>query len=320
LVDTSLQKKDSKVQPALIIIAALMVFSVLYVGVRSYEERVAVQAVRLAVEHRVDEVDYELVGKAKDIDELRLAYGSQKELTESDYYNLADPIVDSHHTFLPLFISLMGGGLSFVLLGMAMSLSGRSKEYHQIIEYKNQELKINQQKLAEVSILDDETGLINRRHFDSQLETECRRAVREFSPLTLLLVEIDPVRNEHISESFTAECVAHVSDLLKTAISRPGDVVARFDQRSFALLLPATNEQSPALAERLCEQVREIDISEQHLSISIGISTMQPSSLLSSVTIKQTTLKALEKARKQGGDQVCSDTEVPRDIPVTYSN
>jgi diguanylate cyclase (GGDEF)-like protein len=320
LVDTSLQKKESKVQPALITIAALMVFSALFVGVRSYEERVAVQAVRLAVEHRVDEVDYELVGKAKDIDDLWLAYGSQQELSESDYYSLADPIVDSHHTFLPLFISLMGGGLSFILLGMAMSLSGRNKEYHQIIEYKNQELKRKQQKLDQASIVDDETGLINRRHFDTLLDMECRRGVREFSPLTLLLVEIDPVENENITESFTAECVAHITGLLKTAISRPGDVVARFDQRSFALLLPATNEQSPVLADRLCEQAREIELSEQNLSISIGICTMQPSALLSSGTILQTTLRALEKARKQGGDQVCSDTEAPRDIPVTYSS
>ncbi|WP_432473217.1 GGDEF domain-containing protein [Amphritea sp. HPY] len=318
MVDTSLQKKDSKVQPALLIIAALMVFSALYVGVRSYEERVAVQAVRLAVEHRVDEVDYELVGKAKGIDELWSAYGPQQELTESDFYSLADPIVDSHHTFLPLFISLMGGGLSFVMLGMAMSLSGRSKEYHQIIEHKNQELKRHKQKLDQASIIDDETGLINRRYFDTQLNTECRRAVREFSPLTLLLIEIDPVENEHITESFPAECVAHISDLLKTAISRPGDVAARFDQRSFALLLPATNEQSPVLADRLCEQAREIELSEQNLSISIGICTMQPSALLSSKTILLTTQKALEKARKQGGDQVCSDTEAPRDFPVTY--
>jgi len=320
VVDTRIQNNESKVQPILITVVSLLVFAALYIGVRSYEERVAVQAVRLAVEHRVENVDYELAGQAKDIEELWSVYGPQQELTENEYFILADPIVDSHHTFLPLFIALMGGGLSFLLLGMALSFSGSKREFHQVIEDKDLELKRSLQKLDKVSIRDDETGLINRRHFDELLDTECRRAVREFSPLTLMLVEIDPIEDETIQESFSEQCVTYVADLLKASISRPGDVIARFDERCFALLLPATNEQSPVLAQKLCEQARAIEISEQGISVSIGISTMQPSAQLTAELIQQTSLMMLAQAREKGGDQVCSDTEKTQDVPVTYSN
>ena len=319
MINTKQSDNKSRVQTIVILMVAILVFAALFVGVRSYEERVAVQAIRLAVEHRVEEVDYELAGKAKNIDALWSVYGPQQELTEDEFYSLADPIVASHHTFLPLFIAVMGGGLSFVLLGMAMSLSGRNREFHQVLEYKDMELQLSREKLAEMITVDEQTGLFNRRHFDQVLEVECRRAVREFSPLTLMLIEIDPINAGGLPESFAEQQSGQVADLLKAAISRPGDMVARIEEHQFGLLLPATNEQSPMLAERLCQQAREIEIGGQQLSISIGISTMQPSAELTAEGIYGQTNVALQQAITRGRNQVVSDTEAPRDIPVTYS-
>ena len=306
-------------QTLFISLAALIVFSALFIGLRAYEERVAVQAVRLAVEHRVDSVDYELAGKARDIDTLWAVYGPQQELSEDEFYSLADPIVVSHHTFLPLFISAMGGGLTFVLLGMALNLAGRNRAFNQEIKSKNLELERSRQKLAEVSITDELTGVYNQRHYLDLLDTESRRAVREFAPLTLLLAEIDAVADEQVTDSFTEESICRVAEVLNRNISRPGDVIARIDKRRFALLLPATNEQSPVLAEKLCQQVQAIEIGEQRLSLSIGLSTMQPSSELTAERIQQYTEEALQKAISKGGNQVCANTEAASEIPVTFA-
>ena len=314
----------NRLQSVLIAVAALLVFLGLFAGIRSYEERVAVQAVRLAVEHQLNDVDYALAGHAKDIDALWSVYGPQNDLTEDEFYKMAEPIVESHHTFLPLLISMMGGALVFVLLGMGFSMSGRNKEYHQLIEHKDRELKNTRQKLAQESIRDEESGLFNRKHFDSLLDTECRRAVREFNPLTLMLVEIDAVTTVHPNGDApvdnAGDSVSHLAELLKASIARPGDVAARFNERGFALLLPATNEQSPQLAKRLCEQSRAINLGDQSLSISIGISTLQPSSQLTPEHILRVTTEALQQAQQQGGDQVCSNAEQTRDVPVTYSS
>ncbi|BBB26655.1 GGDEF domain-containing protein [Amphritea japonica] len=318
MIENRQTSPQSQLQTISICVVSVLVFIVLFFGVRSYEERVAVQAIRLAIEHRVDEVNYELAGEARDIETLWQAYGPQQELTEEEFYSLADPIVQSHHTFLPLLIALMGGGLAFVMLGMWLNMSGRTRTYHKVIKSKELELQQSQEKLASLVVSDDLTGLANDRHFSQMLNTECRRAVREFSPLTLMLINADKI--EGAEDSSARQKLCQIATILESAISRPGDLAARIGDHRFALLLPATNEQSPVLAERLCQEVREAHTEGEALSISIGTCTMQPSVQLTAENILASVEVALNDAVANGGDQVRARTEDPRDIPVTFSN
>lgn len=318
MIETKQMDTQSRHQTFFILVVSVLVFVALFFGVRSYEERVAVQAIRLAIEHRVDEVNFEQAAKARDVSSLWDVYGPQDELTKDEFYSLADPIVASHYTFLPLFIALMGGGLTFLMLGMWLSMSGRTRTYHQVIKSKELELKQNHEKLISLAVTDDLTGLANEHHFNQMLNTECRRAVREFSPLTLMLINADQLETENDDSSRQKLC--QLATVLESAISRPGDLVARIADTRFALLLPATNEQSPVLAERLCQEVRDIETDGGSLSLSIGTCTMQPSALLTAENILVKVEAALNEAITKGGDQVCAQTEDPRDIPVTFSN
>ncbi|SEQ11886.1 diguanylate cyclase (GGDEF) domain-containing protein [Amphritea atlantica] len=320
MIDTRQTEIRSRVQTIVIMVVSILVFIALFIGIRSYEERVAVQAIRLAIEHRVDNVDYAQAGKAKDIDSLWAVYGPQKELTEEEFYRLADPIVDSHHTYLPLFIALMGGVLNFVMLGMGVNAALRARQLHKVLESKEMELQRSQEKLASVTVMDELTGLANKRHFHQVLSTECRRAVREFSPLTLMLIEVDKIEAEQLPEDYADQQAGLIAEVLKGAISRPGDMAARIDSGRFAMLLPATNEQSPVLADRLCHDIHDIELGGHQLSVSIGISTLQPSALLTAEYILSQTEAALHEALQSGGCQVRAITEDPRDIPVTFSN
>ena len=318
MIKTRQTDTQSRSQTIFILAISVLVFVALFFGVRSYEERVAVQAIRLAVEHRVEDINYELAGKARDVETLWKAYGPQDELEKDEFYSLADPIVASHHTLIPLFIALMGGGLTFVMFGMWLSLSGRTRTYHQVIQSKELELQQSQKKAASLAVSDELTGLANERHFNQMLNTECRRAVREFSPLTLMLINADKLKPEGNESSQQKLC--QVADVLERATSRPGDLVARLGDNRFALLLPSTNEQSPVLAERLCREVRGIEAEGEALSLSIGTCTMQPSALLTAENILAKVEAALDDALTKGGDQVCAKTEDPRDIPVTFSS
>lgn len=318
MIKTRQTDTQSRPQTIFILVSSVLVFVALFFGVRSYEERVAVQAIRLAVEHRVEDINYELAGKARDVDSLWKAYGPQVELEKDEFYSLADPIVASHHTLIPLFIALMGGGLTFVMFGMWLSLSGRTRTYRQVIQSKELELQLSQKKADSLAVSDELTGLANERHFNQMLNTECRRAVREFSPLTLMLINADKLQPEANESSQQKLC--QVADVLKRATSRPGDLVARLGDNRFALLLPSTNEQSPVLAERLCREVRGIEAEGDALSLSIGTCTMQPSALLTAENILAKVETALNDAVTKGGDQVCAKTEDSRDIPVTFSS
>ena len=319
MIDSRQTKVRSRVQTIVTLVVSILVFIVLFVGIRSYEERVAVQAIRLAIEHRVDQVDYEQVGMAKDIDTLWSAYGPQKEITEEDFYRLADPIVNSYHTFLPLFIALMGGVLSFVTLGMGINAAVRARHLRKVLEAKDVELKRSQEKLASVAVTDEPTGLANGRHFNQVLSTECRRAVREFSPLTLMLIELDKPETDQLPDNFSDQQACLIAEVLKSAISRPGDMAARIGTGRFAMVLPATNEQSPVLADRLCRDINDIELLGYKLSVSIGISTLQPSAQLTAEYILAQTEAALDEAIQNGGGRVRAVKEDPLDIPVTFS-
>ncbi|WP_296058556.1 GGDEF domain-containing protein [uncultured Amphritea sp.] len=320
MIDTRQTEIRSRIQTIVILVVSILVFIALFVGIRSYEERVAVQAIRLAIEHRVDQIDYEEAGKAKDIDTLWSVYGPQEELTKEEFYRLADPIVDSYHTYLPLFIALMGGGLTFVVLGMGINTAVRARHLRKVLESKDVELKRSQEKLASVTVTDEQTGLANGRHFNQVLSTECRRAVREFSPLTLMLIALDKLEAEQLPDGFSDQQACLVAEVLKSAISRPGDLVARIDSSRFAMLLPATNEQSPVLADRLCRDINDIELAGHKLSVSIGTSTMQPSAQLTADYILAQTEAALNEAIHNGGGLVRAITEDPLDISVTFSN
>ncbi|WP_417222046.1 GGDEF domain-containing protein [Amphritea sp.] len=315
MIDTRQTERRDRLQTIVILVVSIIVFAVLYLGVRAYEKRVSVQAVRLAIEHRVDEVDSVRASEATDIDALWSVYGPQVELTEGEFYQLAEPIIDSHQTFLPLFIALMAAGLTFITLGMLLNMKARTRRYDKIIADKESALKQSHEKLAAVMIIDELTGLINGRHFSEVLSTECRRAVRDFNPLTLMLVAIDKPERGDIDD----QQVGCVADVLKEAIARPGDQVARIDPYRFALLLPSTNEQSPLLAERLCQNVQNSALAGQRLSISIGSSTLQPSALLTAETILAHTESALAEAIQCGGGQVRAHTDDSTEVPVIFT-
>lgn len=309
-----------RVQTTILLVVAIIVFVVIYIGGRAYEERVVVQAVRLAIEHRVDEVDNVQASQAKDIDSLWSIYGPQEALTKAEFYRQAEMIATGYQSYLSLFVALMAAGLTFVTLGMLFNTKARTRRYHKLIAEKEQALQQSQEKLASVAIIDELTGLINGRHFNDILAVECGRAVREFSPLTLMLIAIDHLDATSLDGEVAEQQVCLIADALKEAISRPGDQVARIATDRFALILPSTNEQSPILAERLCQKVRDIELKGQHLSISIGTSTLQPSTLLTAENILAQTEVALTEARLCGGGQIRANTENSVEIPVILSN
>ncbi|WP_372833909.1 diguanylate cyclase domain-containing protein, partial [Pontibacterium sp.] len=172
------------------------------------------------------------------------------------------------------------------------------------------------------------TGLFDRVHFDNVTANECRRAVREFSPLSMMLVELDYFEHylHHHGEKAADVCLKAVSDDLRKRISRPGDLAVRFDNERFALLLPSTNEQVEQLAAQCCEDIRQLAIPHTTSAVSdvvtvtIGVATLQPSRLLTPERLIEASEKALYDAQKAGRNQFIATAENASDLPsVTYS-
>ncbi len=124
-------------------------------------------------------------------------------------------------------------------------------------------LRVSQQQLLDANLVlqrlmnsDGLTGLSNRRHFDEYLELEWRRAMRDQSQLSLLMIDVDYFKayNDNFGHLEGDEALRKVATAIREACSRPSDLPARYGGEEFALVLPGT---SPGGARLMAEKLRQ---------------------------------------------------------------
>jgi diguanylate cyclase (GGDEF)-like protein/PAS domain S-box-containing protein len=128
------------------------------------------------------------------------------------------------------------------------------------------------------------TGLANRRQFDETLEAEFRRAIREKTPLSLIMIDVDRFKdfNDCYGHPAGDRCLRRIALALMDTANRPADLTARYGGEEFALLLPNTSEAGAlAIAERARRAVRTLAIEhratpETIVTISLGVGWLVP--------------------------------------------
>ncbi|MBV0932821.1 nucleotidyl cyclase domain-containing protein [Marinobacterium weihaiense] len=115
--------------------------------------------------------------------------------------------------------------------------------------------------------IDPNTGIATEYWYRHMLALECRRAVREFAPLTVLSIHLgDQVRRPQLLE---------LVRVLGEAFSRPGDLVGWHGGRVVGAVLPSTNENAQQLVQRCYDRIREHE-SMAELPLRIVAETFQP--------------------------------------------
>jgi diguanylate cyclase (GGDEF)-like protein len=111
-------------------------------------------------------------------------------------------------------------------------------------------------------------------------------------------------------------CLQMIADVLAGGARRAGETVARYGGEEFAILLPGTDlAKASALAQRLLQQVRELDIPRVEagagpdVTISIGVACVFPAREADPMDPGSTVLveaadKALYAAKSAGRNQV----------------
>src|SRR5207244_12890236 len=95
-------------------------------------------------------------------------------------------------------------------------------------------------KLEELATTDALTGLKNRRKFDSEIDTEWRRAVRNKTPVALLMIDADHFKsyNDTYGHQAGDQVLVGIAICISDAVRRAGDCPARYGGEEFAVLLP----------------------------------------------------------------------------------
>lgn len=147
-------------------------------------------------------------------------------------------------------------------------------------------LKGLSERVRKLTLVDESTGLANRRAFEQALEQEWKRALRVSAALSLLRVELDSgdARAHALGQAAVGQAAVSVAKLLRACVHRPSDLVARLDETNFALLLPHTDTPGAlTVAEKLQATVRQAALAlpgaaaGTGLSIRVGVATVDAS-------------------------------------------
>ena len=107
--------------------------------------------------------------------------------------------------------------------------------------------------------VDPLTGIPSRTRFDEAAQAEWARARRNGQPLSLLVCDIDNFApfNERFGHDAGDLCLRKLAGVLTGQLKRPSDLVARYDGKRFAILLPDTKLDGAVQVAEACRGALE---------------------------------------------------------------
>ena len=172
-------------------------------------------------------------------------------------------------------------------------------------------LVTNETNIRLHTIHDSLTGLINRREFRVRFDTELERARRYSQPFALLMVDADGFSNVNETYGHVAgdEALRVIAVTLSRGL-RPMDIVARFDNDEFSIIMPDIGaDDALATAERLRGLINKQEFviangtKPIRLTISIGL-VLYPDDGDEIEILMSRVNEALMQAKQAGGNQV----------------
>jgi len=128
-------------------------------------------------------------------------------------------------------------------------------------------------QLELLSISDGLTGLYNRRHFDTKIFEEARRAHRQGHDLFLALMDVDNLKemNDKYGHPAGDKLLTSVGDIIKHCIRENVDWPFRYGGDEFCIILSqVSREQAIRTSERFIESFNEKKLPFTGLSIGLA--------------------------------------------------
>ncbi len=201
------------------------------------------------------------------------------------------------------------------LLKKYKKLYSQTRRMIRMSDRMQKELNLLTEKLDKLSYVDKLTGVANRRYFDESFEKEWLRAGRRGEPIGLLMIDIDYFKkyNDFYGHIEGDNCLGLVAGAIESSLKRPEDFVTRYGGEEFVVVLPTTDcEGAVHVAERILSTVGKLAIKHEEspisgqVTISIGVSSIIPSSDKSCKHLLAASDSALYEAKRQGRNRIWS--------------
>jgi len=192
-----------------------------------------------------------------------------------------------------------------LLLVLYRRTRSEEKRLEDLVQKRTAELNKQYKLLEHISMTDQLTEIPNRHSFDSRLNLEWRRAMREKLPISFLMLDVDKFKiyNDAYGHQEGDAILKAVAKCIEQTVRRPGDLIARWGGEEFTVLLPNTNFQG---ALKVAEAIRSNIERSTVVTISIGVNTQIPEQNSSVDKFISAADNALYKAKEMGRNRVCA--------------
>jgi two-component system cell cycle response regulator len=153
----------------------------------------------------------------------------------------------------------------------------RTKALQDELREKNKQLSELLLKVEALAVTDPLTGLFNRRHLQTVVETEWKKMKRYGQTITCLLIDIDDFKSVNDTYGHRAgdSVLVDIAHILKEDL-RETDTIARWGGEEFIAILSHTDrDQGMMIAQRILEMVsthKLEQIPDRRITVSIGLS------------------------------------------------
>ncbi|MDR1874810.1 MAG: diguanylate cyclase [Synergistaceae bacterium] len=139
--------------------------------------------------------------------------------------------------------------------------------------------------IEQLGLMDPLTDIPNRRSFDNHIRMEWRRSVREQTPLSFLMMDLDNFKtyNDTWGHPQGDALLKAVAQIFASAARRPSDLAARIGGEEFGVLLPNTDLAGACVkAEKIRADVEALRLplvdgsAVTSITISIGVAAILP--------------------------------------------
>lgn len=185
------------------------------------------------------------------------------------------------------------------------------------IEQRTEELKQANQTLERLSREDSLTGLANRRWFAEFLARAWQGALRNQTPICVLIIDIDNFKayNDTYGHQKGDKCLKLVAAAIRRTVGRASDLVSRYGGEEFIVVLGDTPlEGGLRVAENIRVAVEQLRIphegAQQHgcVTVSIGVTSTLPTRDTHPETVLVAADRAMYNAKNEGRNRVAYST------------
>jgi diguanylate cyclase (GGDEF)-like protein len=214
---------------------------------------------------------------------------------------------------LILWLVLAAIAIAAIVRLRTTSLRRQAERLRELVEERTEALQQANAHLERLSLLDELTGIANRRYFQRALVEDWRNAYEERKPLALIFFDLDHFKqvNDRYGHAAGDAALVRVARHLSRRSRRSGelrsgnDLVARIGGEEFAILMTHTNEtKALEIAESLRSGVEKIPIeltgTTLHVTASAGVASIVPSDSESWSTLMRDADRALYAAKAAG--------------------